>query len=197
MSASGMRAAMTRQGIRGVGYCARRTRTGDWAFEYAFDLARRTETRLNIFFFPSPPCRPHFRRGRRGELVKLSDAEAIALERDTRLYYDTRLGDYLDVGFRLCEGDEEPELRRCLLIKRDYDILVLAYEGYRCTFGSGSIEDFAESMACPTVLVGPESPDQRFVNSAAELWLETLGLEHHPWHRVSDVSVHTPATDFV
>jgi hypothetical protein len=55
----------------------------------------------------------------------MSEKEEIDLERSIRLYYDDRLGDYVNVGFRLCEGDEDPELRRCLLVRQDYDILVL------------------------------------------------------------------------
>lgn len=180
---------MTRQSMRGIGYCARMTPAGDWAFVYALDLAVSHNVRLNIFYFPSPPCRPHVARGRRGERARPSAAETIAVERETRLYYDRLLGDYIDAGFRLCEGDEEPELRRCLIMERDYDVLVLAYEGYRCQFGSKAIEEFAEAMPCPTVLVGPERPDQLFLNSAAELWVEDLGLSTREWHRVSDVVV--------
>lgn len=180
---------MTRQTIRGVGYCARMTRAGDWAFDYAFELASRHGVRLNIFFFPTPPCKPHFSRGRSGREGGLTAEKAVEIERDTRLYYDPLLGDYLDVGFRLCEGDEDPELRHCLVIKKDYDILVLAYEGYRCQFGDRSIETFAESMACPTVLVGPEDREQFFLNTTAEVWLEELGLEERPWEPVRDVSV--------
>jgi len=182
---------MTKQSLRGIGYCARMTAAGDWAFEYAFERARSLGIRLNIFFFPSPPCRPHIPRGRTGKKAQLSPDTMIALERDTRLYYDQLLGDYVDVGFRLCEGDEEPELRRCLLMKHDYDVLVLAYEGFRCQFGSKSIEEFAEGMTCPTVLIGPERQDQVFVNSAATLWLEVLDLQERQWHRLSDVLVTT------
>ena len=180
---------MTRQSIHGVGYCARMTRAGDWAFDYAFDLAVRHKSRLNIFFFPTPPCQSHASRGRRGELFELSEEKAVALERDTRLYYDSLLGDYVDVGFRLCEGDEDPELRRCLLFSKDYDILVLAYEGYRCKFGNRSIEEFAESITCPTVLVGPESRDDIYLNTAGGLWLETLGLTDRSWHHIEDVAI--------
>lgn len=165
------------------------TRAGDWAFDYALSVAARHRVRLNIFFFPTPPCRPHLPRGRRGQLASPEPEKMVELERDTRLYYDRLLGDFEDVGFRLCEGDEDPELRHCLLIKRDYDVLVLAYEGYRCKFGSKSIEAFAESMACPTVLVGPEHHGQFYVNSSAELWLDTLGLRGRDWGRVSQVSV--------
>jgi hypothetical protein len=180
---------MTRQAIRGVGYCARKTRAGDWAFRYALDLAVKQGVALNIFFFPTPPCLHHMSRGRRGELGRLPPQRAVELEREIRLYYDPLLGEYENVGFRLCEGDEDPELRHCLLIKKDYDVLVLAYEGYRCKFGNRSIEEFAQSMACPAILVGPEHRDQFFVNSSAELWLDSLSLVGRDWARVCDVAV--------
>ena len=180
---------MTVQAIHGVGYCARMTRSGDWAFNYALDLAVDHEVRLDIFFFPTPPSRPHLVRGRHGELAELSEERKIAMEKEVRLYYDQVLGDYVNVGFRLCEGDEDPELRRCLLVRKEYDVLVLAYEGYRCRFGTRTIEEFAESMPCPTVLVGPERPNQFALNTPATLWIERLRLEGADWHHVNDVEV--------
>jgi hypothetical protein len=172
------------------------TRTGDWAFDYALDLAVRHDVRLDIFFFPTPPSRAHAPRGRHGELADLSEHQKIQMEKDVRLYYDEILGDFVNVGFRLCEGDEDPELRRCLLIRKEYDVLVLAYEGFHCQFGSRSIEDFAESMPCPTVLVGPERPGQRFVNTVASTWISRLGLENEDWQHIKDISVQaTPSRD--
>lgn len=182
---------MTTQSLRGVGYCARTTASGDWAFDLALDLAVRHDAQLDIFFFPTPPCRPHASRGRRGELAEIDDEQRIRMERDMRLYYDEKLGDVVNVGFRLCEGDEDPELRRCLMIRKEYDVLVVPYEGHRCHFGSKPIEDFAESMPCPTLLVGPERPDQLFVNTPGVAWLERLGLAEYAWRHVRDVKVET------
>jgi hypothetical protein len=157
---------------------------GDWAFDFALDLARRNDTSLNVFFFPTSPCEEHPRRGRWGELMVLADENQIALEREIRLYYEDRLGDYLDVGFRLCLGDEIPELRRCLA-QHDYTVLVLAYESKRCPFGESPIEQFAERMQCPVVLVGPDSRDEIYLNSPASLVADQLGLEVGQWMLVS------------
>jgi hypothetical protein len=183
---------MTVQAIRGVGLCARMTRSGDWAFDYALDLAVGQDVRLDIFFFPTPPSSAHAPRGRQGELAELSEQQRIQMEKDVRLYYDQMLGDYVNVGFRLCEGDEDPELRRCLLVRKEYDVLVLAYEGFHCRFGTRSIEEFAESMPCPVVLVGPERPDQFFLNTPAGLWIERLGLDAADRYHVNDVKVQSP-----
>jgi len=186
---------MTIQRIRGVGYCARMTRSGNWAFNYALDLAVEHDVELDIFFFPTPPCRPHAARGRRGELAELSEEEKIRTEKDVRLYYDEILGDFVNVGFRLCVGDEDPELRRCLLVRKEYDVLVLAYEGYHCRFGTRTIEEFAESMPCPTVLVGPERPKQFFTNTPAGIWIHRLGLENADRHHVKDTVVRSSTSE--
>jgi hypothetical protein len=175
---------MTVKRLTGVGYCARLSRVGNWAFEFAFRLAKSHDVRLNIFFFPDPPCRPHAARGRRGERLRMAEAEKIELERTVRLYYDERLGDFLHVGFRLCEGDEDPELLRCLLIRKDYDVLVLAYEYHDCPFGEGPIEEFAERMACPIVLVGPQRSNELYLNTPARLWTETLDLDDSEWQPI-------------
>lgn len=180
---------MTVRRLNGIGYCARISTAGDWALNFALALARRHDVRLNIFFFPTQPCNTHASRGRHGERSRMSEQEKIDMEREIRLYYDDRLGDYENVGFRLCEGDEDPELRRCLLVREDYDILVLTYEHYGCSFGRQPIESFAESMPCPTVLVGPERRDQIYYNSAASLWSHRLGLKDNEWRPVAEVGI--------
>jgi hypothetical protein len=153
---------------------------GDWAFDFALELARRNDTKLNVFFFPTSPCEEHTRRGRWGELMALADENHIALEREIRLYYEDRLGDYFNVGFRLCLGDETPELRRCLA-QHEYTVLVLAYEGRHCPLGESPIEQFAERMQCSVVLIGPESRDEIYLNSPASLFPDQLGLQEGQW----------------
>jgi hypothetical protein len=106
----------------------------------------------------------------------MDEVDEIEVERRARVYYDVLLGDYVNVGFRLCEGDEDPELRRCLLIRKDYDVLVLAYEHRGCLFGECPIEEFVEHMPCPIVLVGPDQKDELHLNTLALLWADTLGL---------------------
>ena len=174
---------MTLEAITGIGFCARTLPAGNRAFEFALGLARRHDVRLNIFFFPTPPTRAHLPRGRRGELLRMSEEEKIELEREVRLYYDALLGDFINVGFRLCEGDEDPELRRCLLIRRDYNVLVLPYDARRRRFGHRTIEEFAEAMVCPTVLVGSRPSSRPRINTRASCWPwpERLGLAPDAW----------------
>jgi hypothetical protein len=178
-------AVMTVQDIRGVGMCASLTQVGDWALAAALECARRHRVQLDIFFFPSSPFDAHPPRGRFGESAPLSHRESIELERRMRLYYDTRLGDYLDVGFRLCPGDEDPELRRCLLFRREFDILVLPYPERGCLFGSAPLEEFAESLPCPVILVGPTSEDEFRLNSAARPLAARLLPAGARWRRLA------------
>ncbi len=174
---------MARQKLVAVGYCARMSEVGDWAFQFALDLARRHDAKLDIFVFPTAPCTGHETRGRRGEMFRISEEEEIDLERRVRFYYEEHLGDFVEAGFRICLGDETPELRSCLF-QREFDILVLAYEHRYCPFGNRSIEEFADRLPCPVVLVGPDRPDEFHLNHPAKLWLTELGLEDAPWNPI-------------
>ncbi len=172
---------MTVRRLSGVGYCSCFSEVGDWAFEFAFGLAQCHDVRLNIFIFPDSPYRKHSTRGRRGEDQPVSESEEIEFERKARLYYDDLLGDFLNVGFRFCKGNEDPELRRCLLIRKDYDVLVLAYEHSGCLFGERPITEFVNRMPCPIVLVGPDRNDELYLNTPAALYAEALGLSEDEW----------------
>jgi hypothetical protein len=171
---------MPRARLKAVGFCAWMNEVGDRAFEFALALARRYRAQLDIFIFPCSPCLPHDSRGRSGELLEMSEEEMIEAEKEVRLYYDDRLGDYIDAGYRLCLGDEAPELRHCLF-DRQYDILVLPYEKEGVSFGMRTIEEFAHRMQCPVVLVGPVGDTEVHINRPARLWLTELGLEDATW----------------
>ncbi len=166
---------MPRARLRAVGFCAWMNEVGDEAFAYALKIARKHEAQLDIFIFPCFPCLDHETRGRSGELLDMSEEEMIEAEKKVRIYYDEKLGDYLKAGYRLCLGDEAPELRRCLF-DRQYDILVLPYEKPDCRFGAHTIEEFAHRMQCPVVLVGEVGDTPCHINRPARLWLTELGL---------------------
>ena len=171
---------MTKARLTAVGFCAWMDEVGDRAFEYALGLARRHRAQLDIFIFPYFPNLCHPPRGRRGELYRISDAAAVEAEKQVRLYYDELLGDYLEVGYRLCLGDEAPELRRCLF-DRQYDVLVLPYETRHGRFGERTVEEFAQRMQGPVVLVGAVGRTKYHLNAPARLWLSELGLADREW----------------
>jgi hypothetical protein len=163
--------------IRAIGFCAHYSPQGDWAFDLALRLARSRGLRLNIFHFLADPYRAE---GRHPESLPAAERAALAirLERDLRLYYDARLGDYLDAGFRLCEDPEWTELHRCLT-KREFQLLVLGYPQQGATFGGVPIEEFVTRFVCPAVLVGPSSPLDVHLNEPAVLIADKLGLAAH------------------
>ena len=173
---------MTTQGIYAVGFCANYSQQGDWAFEYALKLAQDNDLQLNVFHFLENPYDPTDESGRN---LSATERQAIAIERERelRLYYDQRAGDYLNVGFRFCEDNEWTELHRCLLV-REFQVLVLAHIAPDCVFAGKPITEFAHAFVSPTVLVGPEKPDQIHLNSRAAMITDKLGLTDRPWEQI-------------
>jgi hypothetical protein len=106
-------------------------------------------------------------------------------DREMRETLDPRLGDYADVGFRLCEGNDEIELRKCFK-KGEYEVLVLGYKEKGAGFGgTTTIEAFAQKFHGPVVLVGPDSADQYCINEHAEKRLADLLIPEGKWTKVS------------
>ena len=171
--------------LNAVGFCAHYSSQGDWAFDFALELSKQHKIKLNVFHFLSDPYRPD-----EDTVSHLSDKErdklAIEREKELRLYYDKRSGDYLDVGFRLCEHAEWVELHRCLLV-REFQVLVLGYTETGVRFGRLPIEEFAESFVCPVVLVGPDSPDNIILNSRAAMMKSKLCLDNKNWQVINGV----------
>jgi len=158
---------MTVLSIEAVGFCAHYSEVGDWAFDYALALSRRWSVPLKVFHFLSDPFDPSDTTTTHLSLSERA-ALAVKLERELRMYYDERAGDYVDVGFRLCENPEWTELHRCLLI-REFQVLVLGYVSPSATFAGRPIDEFAKAFISPVVLVGPQHRQQLRFNSQAAL----------------------------
>jgi hypothetical protein len=82
--------------LNAVGFCAHYSKPGDWAFDYALRLSREHGLTLNVFHFLSDPYGIEFDDSRylsREERAR----RAVELEKELRLYYDRRAGDYLEV----------------------------------------------------------------------------------------------------
>lgn len=173
---------MATQTLNAIGFCAHYSSQGDWAFNYALRLSKLHNIPLNVFHFLEDPydtlnsIPPNLTKKERTQL-------AIERERELRIYYDRLAGDYLEVGFRLCEDNEWTELHRCLII-REFQILVLGYTTPGATFAGIPIEQFANNFICPVVLVGPDNPDQFKLNSRAELIINELDLPAECWSRI-------------
>ncbi|MEW6348464.1 MAG: universal stress protein [Thermodesulfobacteriota bacterium] len=171
--------------MKGVGLCAIFSQQGDWAFDYALSLARRHKTKLNIFQFLESPYALRrdvvFVDAEKKETAVVSPALIAEKDKELRQTYDDRLEDYTDVGFRLCEGSNEWELKKCFK-RGEYDVLVVGYHGKGADFGgTATIEEFAKRFHGPLVLVGPDHPDQFVLNEKAKEILDQLELPDGKW----------------
>lgn len=169
--------------LNAVGFCAHYSEQGDWAFDYALRLSRLHTLKLNVFHFLSDPYSADddvVEKMWPDERARL----AIKKEKELRMYYDERAGDYLDVGFRLCEHAEWTELHRCLIV-HEFQVLVLGYIAKGIKFGRFPIEEFAQKFISPVVLIGPKGPNQVYLNSRAALIADKLGLENISWQELA------------
>ncbi len=165
---------MTTLRIESVGLCAHFSTQGDWAFDFAFALAKWRRVPLNIFHFLADPFDPTDGAGR-GLAPAVRARLVIERERELRFRYEEKLGDFLIAGFRLCEENEWTELHRCLR-KREFQVLVLPWPRRGCSFGRKPLERFVEAFVCPIVAVGPESPYVITLNQPAAQVADHLGL---------------------
>ncbi len=170
---------MTTAAFRSVGFCAHYSEQGDWAFRFALGLARQHRLQLNIFHFLRDPYGAD--PGRADPLSPSEKAQRILeREKELRFYYDERLGDYLEAGFRLCEDNGWTELHRCMC-KREFQLLVLPFPRPGATFAGRPVTRFAAAFACPVVLVGPTRADEFRLNSPAALLAHRLPLRGLRW----------------
>ncbi len=172
--------------MNGVGLCAIFSRQGDWAFDYALTLARKHNTKLNVFHFLQSPYAIRrdvvFVDEKKDKTAPVTADLIAEKDKELRMNYDDRLGDYTEVGFRLCEGSDEWELKKCFK-RGDYEVLVIGYQGKGADFGgTTTIEKFASKFKGAVVLVGPEAPDQYFVNAKGKEVLDQLDIPEGKCH---------------
>lgn len=173
---------MTMHRLNAVGFCAHYSQQGDWAFDYALKLSRMHDIRLNVFHFLADPYNPADLPSTYKSIANRAQL-LVDKERELRMYYDSRAGDYVEVGFRLCEDNEWTELHRCLLF-REFQVLVLGYTQWDATFAGKPIQEFANSFVCPVVLVGPDNPGQFHLNKPAALFPGRLGLPEGEFQKI-------------
>jgi hypothetical protein len=174
--------------VKGVGLCAIFSQQGDWAFDYALSLARHYRTRLNIFHFLESPYKLRrdvvFLDPERKTVGQVTPELVAQKDQELRVAFEERLDDYTDVGFRLCEGNDELELRKCFR-KGQYEVLIIGYREKGAAFGgTTTIEEFAAKFRGPVVLVGPDSPDSYYLNEPAYRRLVDFMIPDSQWHRI-------------
>ncbi len=175
--------------MQGVGLCAIFSKQGDWAFDYALNLARKHNTRLNIFQFLESPYTIRrdvvFVDSEKTKTEVVSDDLISKKDKELRMQYDDKLGEYSDVGFRLCEGASEVELRKCFR-RGDYEVLVIGYQDKNADFGgTTTIEKFASKFQGPVVLIGPDSPDDFHINEKAKDMVDQLDIPDGKWRLIA------------
>ena len=172
---------MTTVTLRSVGLCAHFSPVGDRAFRYALGLARRYRLQLNVFDFLQSPFESHDAATDPAKLpAGERDRLLVRADRLLREYYEERLGDWLDVGFRVCEGREDVELRRCLM-RKEYELLIIPYLERGGLFGTTPVEEFACHFMSPVVLVGRWRKVRYYLNQQAALLTDRLNLFRGTW----------------
>jgi hypothetical protein len=170
-----------------VGFCTHFSKTDEWAFEYALNLARMNDWHLNICHWLESPYRI------RRDIVfdNLFDSREIApvtpgllarLELQLREYYEPQLGDFTEVGFRLCEGGYQIELIRCFRNEL-LDVVIMGYQPPPETGTAADLplEDFAEQVPFPFILVGVDGPNTYLINSQAAEIHHQMALPEGRW----------------
>ena len=170
-----------------VGFCAHYSKQGDWAFDFALKISQSHNVQLNVFHFLKDPYDPNDTYPEDLSPAKLENL-VIAEEKKLRLYYDERAGEYLNIGFRLCNDDSWTELHRCLMI-REFQLLVLGYTKTGAIFADKPIEHFANEFISPVILVGPNNPEQFYLNSQAALLCFKLGISDQDCTKLDTVLV--------
>ena len=170
-----------------LGLCTNFTQSDEWAFEYALQLARKRGWQLNICHWLNSPYT--LRRDIVGDdlfapagLQTVTPALLTRLELQLRQYFDTRLGDFTNVAFKLCEGQYQVELIRCM---RNH-LLDLVVMGYQPEINEAfetwqPLEGFTANLPYPMVLVGHDGPQSYLINAKALGWQTQLEMPEGSW----------------
>ncbi len=184
--------------MKTIGFCTHFTQTDEWAFDYALSLARARNWKLTICHWLHSPY--SLRRDmvytdlkRTSQVQPVTPALLTTLELELRECYESQLGDFTNVAFKLCEGHYQVELTRCLR----QNLLDLVVMGYQQTpvLEDVSVEQplttFAQHLPYPMLLVGPQRPDQFWLNALAQNLLSDLNLPEGSWQILDSAAVHT------
>jgi hypothetical protein len=170
-----------------LGLCTHFTRTDEWAFEYALHLSQARGWKMTICHWLRSPY--ILRRDlvqadlfQNGEPLPVTQRLLNKLELKLREYYDPKLGGFTNVAFKLCEGQYQVELVRCFR-KNLLDVVVMGYQPPGEEYGSGTqpLEEFAQRLAYPLIIVGKDGPESFLLNPEAVKWLDQLDLEGVSW----------------
>jgi hypothetical protein len=165
-----------------IGLCTHFSDIDEVAFEFAFNLAKKNKAQLNICHWLNSPYT--LRRDIVGDdlfnpvdQVPVTPELLTRLEYQLRAYYETKLGDFTDVAFKLCEGNYQVELHRCF----HQHLLDLVVMGYVEPDEIQPIESFAAGLSHPLVIVKNGDGPKFLLNNEALKWMDFLALEEGSW----------------
>lgn len=168
-----------------LGLCTHFSETDEWAFDYAIRLVQKHAWQLNICHWLHSPFLLR-RDVVDDDLFHPTQTQVITpdlltkLEYQLRSYYDAKLGDYTQVAFKLCEGQYQVELARCLH-KHQLDLVVMGYQLDDDETGTQPLEEFASKLPYPLILIGKDGPDSFLLNQKAVEWIDQLDLAGQRW----------------
>lgn len=173
--------------MKKIGLCTHFSKTDEWAFDFALELARKHDWQLTICHWLNSPYSlrrdmvyPTLQHG--GDPQPITPKLLTQLELELRQHFEPKLGDFTNVAFKLCEGMYQVELTRCFR-QNLLDLVVIGYQLDDAQVASGEqrLEEFAAHLDYPLIIVGPDEPDRYMLNKAAESWLDLLQLPEGSW----------------
>jgi hypothetical protein len=173
--------------MKTIGLCTHFSQTDEWAFDYAFKLAKTRGIQLNICHWLESPYT--IRRDivydgffEPTETVIVTPERLNKFELQLREYYEPQLGDFTDVAFKLCEGAYQVELIRCFR-QNLLDLVVMGYQlpSEEASAEGHHLESFGASIGYPIVIVGLDGPESFLINQKAFEMLDQLDLPEGSW----------------
>ena len=181
--------------MKTIGLCTHFTANDEWAFDYAFKLARQRQLTLNICHWLESPYTlrrdlvyPEF--AGQGEVVPVTPQILNQMEMQLRQYYQPKLADFTDAAFKLCEGSYQVELVRCFR-QHLLDLVVMGYQPPQAETPSSEqpMTRFAQNLPHPVVIVGADGPNTFLLNAAAYALRARLDLPKDSWQLLDDTHV--------
>jgi hypothetical protein len=124
------------------------------------------------------------------ETVPVTPQLLNRFELQLRQYYEPKLGDFTDIGFKLCEGAYQVELLRCF---REHllDLVVMGFQEPDSATSSieQPVELFAAKLEYPLIIVGVDGPNSFILNAKAFDLLDQLALPEGSWQVLEDARV--------
>lgn len=170
-----------------IGLCTHFSQTDEWAFDYALTLAKANKWHLIICHWLQSPY--SLRRDMVNDdlfnpqkTVPVDEKLLVKLEYQLREYFDQKLGDFTDVAFKLCEGNYQVELNRCIR-QHLLDLVVMGYQDQQDLQEDSERpqELFALEADFPMIIVGADGLQTYQINQKALTWKEQLRLKEGSW----------------